>query len=368
MAIPSGNRLAHKRSQLQATVAEHGISPQLLGEITIPFHPWGSRYKVKMSITGSYSTPVIGIVRKDLSTADLSECQLPPPHIREFLGVIKETIRTHKLEPYDIQARTGELKHIIIMLNAKHTEGIVRFILRSPELIPSIQKAVPEIPKRFPWATVISCNLQPLPAAILEGPEEVILTPQQFMREDSYDVPLYFGPQSFMQVTPEIAAQLYRQASLVAAEHSFESALDLFCGVGGFSLHVAQHVQHITGVELSPTAIMCAAQAAKDSAITNARFIAADVEAFLGNSPDLRPDLVIANPPRRGLSDGILKHITRIAPKCVLYSSCNPETFARDVNTLASHFWLEKALPFDMFPLTEHCEVLGVLRHRGTQT
>lgn len=360
LAIPSGGRLQRKINAIRSTFEERSISTSLLREAIIPSHPWESRRKIKMSVTGPAEAPVIGIVRNDLSTADLRDCPLTPKPIRELLHFLRDVISSETLTPYDITARAGDLKQIIVMSNATMTEAIVRFVLRSSDLIPQIRQTIPRVQNHFPWITVVSCNIQPLPAAILEGPTEIILTDNKYIREDLYDIPLYFEPQSFMQVTPEIAASLYRTAQEFGRRERYNSALDLFCGVGGFSLHLAPHVGSITGVELSQSAVTSASRSAQEAGWSNTSFIASDVEAFLDTNDSLNPDLVVVNPPRRGLSEGIIRHLLRLRPTSLIYSSCNPTTFARDAQALSGTLTLQEAIPFDMFPMTEHCEIMGL--------
>ncbi len=364
LRIRPGGRIPSKEKSVGVCL-QTLIEPTTIQPLIYSADPWESRYKIKMVVSGTMANPSIGIIRKDLSTADLCDCPLTPQPIRKLLWHLRATIATHKLPPYDVAARTGELKHIIVMANTGMTEGILRFVLRSSEAVPRIRKAIGEIQHLFPWVSVVSCNIQPLPAAILEGEEEVVLTEVTHMKQHFGEIPLYFAPQSFMQVTPTVAAQLYTSVATYVAQHRFSSALDLFCGVGGFSLHIAPHVDTVTGVELSAAAIESAQKSAHEASIHNATFIAADVEAFLASQSDLRPDLIVVNPPRRGLSDPIRQHLCQMAPRVILYSSCNSETFARDVQDLAGSYQLQRVQPFDMFPMTDHCEVLGVLNRLG---
>jgi 23S rRNA (uracil747-C5)-methyltransferase len=217
---------------------------------------------------------------------------------------------------------------------------------------------------KHPWVTVVSCNIQPIPAAILEGPEEEILTEQRSIEVQYNDITLSFMPQSFMQVTHEIAQALYHHAATYVRENSFSHALDLFCGVGGFSLSIASSVPQITGVEVSPMAVESARHSAARLATSHASFFADDVEAFLATSLTHEPDLIIVNPPRRGLSEGIRRRILELKPTAIVYSSCDPETFARDVSEWMTDYDLVTLSPFDMFPMTDHCEVLGILEKR----
>lgn len=364
LGVPSGSRIATKEAQVLATLRNHDITAERTEPIRTPKSPWGSRCKTKVSVTGTLEAPSLGIVRSDLSTQDLSECPLTPLKVQHLLSTLKEIIREANLTPYDIKERTGELKYVIITHNHDTTEGIVRFILRSSEAIPRIAKIVGAIQARHSWVTVVSCNVQPIPAAILEGPDETILTERTTMEVLYNDITLSFQPQSFIQVTHEIAAALYHRAATYVRENSFSHALDLFCGVGGFSLSIASSVRKITGVEVSPSAIESAQRSSAHLNVSHAHFIADDVEQFLKRPSLDETDLVIVNPPRRGLSTAIRQELVKLAPSSIIYSSCDPQTFARDLQDLLSAYTLKVFAPFDMFPLTDHCEVLGILEKR----
>ena len=318
-----------------------------------------------MSVTGTADTPIIGVTRPDMTSSDIKGCRLSSAPIASLLAFLSGFITRHDLHPYDIRARHGELKFLIVMTTANNDQGILRFVLKSSEVVPRIRKALPELLIAFPWLKVISCNIQPIPAAILEGPEEIVLTDCAAIRDDVAGVPLYFAPQSFMQVTPSIAKRLYRAAADVVIESRAQDVLDLFCGVGGFSLSCADVCGSITGIEISKQAIECATKSAAEMGLKNTRFISADVDKFLSGRSTLSPDLVITNPPRRGLSDNIVGYLLQAAPKKIVYSSCNPETFCRDVAMLAERYSLDSVTPFDMFPLTNHWEILGVLGKAG---
>ncbi len=345
-------------------LSARGVTPCSREPIRTPASPWGSRCKTKVSVTGTVEAPSLGIVRSDLSTQDLSECPLTPSPVQQLFATLKGIIKEANLTPYTIRERRGELKHIIVMNNHDGSEGIVRFVLRSSEAIPRISKSLAAIQARHPWVTVVSCNIQPIPAAILEGPEEEILTKERSIDVRYNDITLSFMPQSFMQVTHEIAEALYHRAASYVRENSFSRALDLFCGVGGFSLSIAPHVPHVTGVERSPMAIESARRSASRLAASNTSFFADDAEAFISQSLTHQPDLVIVNPPRRGLSEGTRRRLLELSPSALVYSSCDPETFARDVRDLTTDYTLANLALFDMFPMSDHCEVLGILERK----
>jgi 23S rRNA (uracil747-C5)-methyltransferase len=359
LGITPGNRLQTKLSRILSDLNANAIVPETLAPMVLPLHPWESRRKIKMAVTGSYGDPRLGIVRADLSSQDLLECPLTPEPIRELLRFARTLIQENQLHPYDIKNQLGELKHLIVMTNSELSQIALRFVLKSTTLLEPIRALIPALMSRFSALKVISCNIQPKHAAILEGPEEVYLTSETRITEYFGDIPLDFTPQSFMQVTPEIAAKLYTRAAHFTVERQAKIVLDLFCGVGGFSLHVARSAGSVTGVEVSPSAISAARLSATSIGLKNTTFFAADVESFIRTHNNIKPDLIIVNPPRRGLSETILRHILDLAPASILYSSCNPITFARDAKELLSNYSLVRITPFDMFPMTSHCEVLG---------
>jgi 23S rRNA (uracil747-C5)-methyltransferase len=314
-----------------------------------------------MSVTGAVDNPIIGIATPERASQDLVDCKLSAPSITSLLRSLSSVITKYNLTPYDIKQRRGELKYLIITSTLDSSQGILRFVLRSSESVARIRKAIPEIQREFPWIKVISCNIQPIPAAILEGPEEIILTEAKTVRENFSGIPLYFAPQSFMQVTPAIAQELYKTAAAIIASTAPQTVLDLFCGVGGFSLSASKHCKYLMGVEISQQAIDCANKSALESGINNAKFIAQDVETFIADNKSIKPGLIITNPPRRGLSEAVIEFFKNTAPETIIYSSCNPETFIRDLCLLGTSFRLDSITPFDMFPMTEHWEVLGIL-------
>ncbi len=363
LGTPSGSRIGAKSKAVLDVLQEAGVQPQAVEPMLLPSTPWGSRAKVKMVVGGSLEDPLIGIVGPDLQCIELASCPLPPAPVQLLLEHVRRAIKDFSLVPYDIQARRGELKALIVMSNADCSKGILRFVLRSTEAVPRIKKSLPGLAQAHPWIKVVSCNIQPLPAAILEGEQEILLTENDQIEAQYGPVTLLFSPQSFMQVTPEVAGALYAKAKQWGAEIKPRRLLDLFCGVGGFSLSLAPACESVTGIELSTMATESAALAARRMGLADkTRFIAGDAVSALRGLGQASFDTVVVNPPRRGLSPELLKLVGELNPSWVLYSSCSPQTFARDVAAWQGKLELVRVALFDMFPLTEHCELLGLLR------
>jgi len=331
--------------------------------------PAGSRARVKLSVSGTTSEPVIGLLDREFSGVELMSCPLHFEELNQVIKALPAFIREFQILPYDVSGRTGELKGVILGSNLKRDSAYLRFIVRSRDSEASLRKIASRLRKTFSFLKVVSMNIQPVPHQILEGPEEEIFDQPEMIEEDfsgrSTSGPsIYFHPQSFFQATPEVAGELYKSAARLGAG-GFGKALDLFCGVGGFSLFIASELEEVTGVELSAEAIACARASAERNNISNCEFVSEDVNDYLQSRGLDGFGLVVVNPPRRGVSESILKRVLESDVKRLIYSSCNFETLLRDIKILEAGFELVSIQPFDMFPLTEHLEVMAVLDRRN---
>lgn len=315
-----------------------------------------------MTVTGTLENPCIGILGESFGGTELLDCPLHLPPINKVLCAVRELIEPFRLVPYDIQTRRGELKYLILRCSADTGETMVRFVLRSTEAVPRVRKAGRELIAKLSQVISVSANIQPVPHAVVEGPEEIQLIGEGILWEQFGATWLASAPQSFSQVTPATAVALYRHAAERAAALHPRRVLDLYCGVGGFSLTVAPFAGEVRGVELSAEAIRCARLGAERNGLQNVGFAAASTDDFLA-SLESAPDFVICNPPRRGLGEPVTRALEQLAPATVLYSSCNPETLFRDLSFLPGYEPV-RLTPFEMFPFTEHLEVIAELQRR----
>lgn len=322
-------------------------------DLVIPKNPFHGRNKAKFVISGTIEEPIIG-----LSDKELVECPLHMPAITEVALQLKSLIKLIKLVPYDIKNKKGELKYILIFSNPQN-ELILRFVLRSKEAITRIQKYTPEILEQFPQIEILSANIQPEHSAIIEGKEEIIFTQKSEYIVDLAKYSFIVGPQTFFQTNHEVAIKLFETAREWVLPYRPTQVLDLFCGIGTFSIFLSEVCQSIVGVEINPRSIEYAKKSQEENKIKNVNFIAQDSKDFLEKN-QVTFDLIVVNPPRRGLDIKDRELINKISPKYLLYSSCNPETLKRDLESFP-HYKINKQLAFDMFPMTEHLEVLTFL-------
>lgn len=318
----------------------------------------GFRNKAKMVVTGTVDEPSLGILGEGALGVDLRDCGLHAEPIREALPVLAEFVTRAALTPYDLETRRGELKLILVTA----TPGgalMIRFVSRSQEPVTRIRKHLPWLRERLPAIEVASVNIQPEHKAVVEGDLEIVLTEAETVTMAVAGQRLLLRPQSFFQTNTAIAAALYAEARAWMDELAPTSVWDLYSGVGGFALQAAGSGRTVIGVETSPEAVTAAVASAREGSEQSSRqveFVAADAIAWaLGQ--EHCPDLVVVNPPRRGIGEELARWLEGAAAPYLLYSSCNPLTLARDLAAMPS-LRPQRGRVFDMFPQTAHAEVL----------
>ena len=341
---------------------------QLFPETQIlPFVPClevaGSRIRAKLAVTGTLDDPQIGFFDDQQTLVAVDDCPLHHPLINEFTQRLPSIIRETRLIPYDMQSDRGELKFVVLTCSPTHQQLMVQFVLRSREAVDrvrSLWRRMSDSSKQT--IAVMSINLQPVRSSTIIGTEEIPISEPRNLPIRFGDTELLFGPQSFLQTNHEIAAELYAAAGRMLQEHAAENVLDLYCGVGAFSLTACSHARSVTGIDISSNAIACADEAVRHNHRNNAQFLCRSLDHFRADELTVHNfDTIICNPPRRGLDAAGVTLIQTLKPHMLLYSSCNPVTLRRDIQLLASDYRLRHLQPFDMFPFTHHCEVLTLL-------
>lgn len=368
LPVPRATQVAQKEQRLRDLLAPFGVRewlPAFAGAGA------GFRNKAKMVVSGTVEEPVLGILTPAGEGVDLRDCGLHTPGLQAALPHLADFVTLARLVPYDVTTRRGELKHLLVT-EAPDGSLMVRFVLRSTESLLRIRKHVDELTRWLPLVRVVSANIQPEHKAVLEGPvEELVLGETLTMELDG--VALHLRPQSFFQTNTEVAAALYREAVAWTDElvdlAPDARVWDLYCGVGGFALHLAHAApsRRVSGVEVSAQAVESARRTAQDLRLEQAEFMTADATSWAlehsgrgSDSPDLVPDLVVVNPPRRGIGPDLAGWLEASDVGHVLYSSCNAESLAKDLAAMPS-LRPVRARVLDMFPHTSHFEVLVLL-------
>lgn len=345
-------KMADLRQLLSSTTVEAWSAP-VSGPET------GFRNKAKMVVSGSVEKPLLGMLHRDGTAEDLCDCPLYPASFAPVFAALKPFIARAGLTPYNVARKRGELKYLLLTESQLDGGMMLRFVLRSDAKLEPLRAALPMLQAQLPQLKVISVNIQPVHMAIMEGEQEIFLTDRQALPERFNGVPLWIRPQSFFQTNPTVASQLYATARDWVRELPVQHMWDLFCGVGGFGLHCATSEMTLTGIEISAEAIACAKLSAQELGLQNLHFQALDSTQFATAQGSV-PELVLVNPPRRGIGQTLCDYLTEMATKFIIYSSCNAQSMAKDFSHLAD-YRVARVQLFDMFPHTAHYEVLTLL-------
>lgn len=353
---PVADQLSSKMADLRALLGTLSVG-EWCAPVSGPEQAF--RNKAKMVVSGSVEKPLLGMLHRDGTPEDLTSCPLYPASFSAVFSALKPFIARAGLTPYNVARKRGELKYLLLTESQQDGGMMLRFVLRSEAKLAQLSAALPELQAQLPQLNVISVNIQPVHMAIMEGEKEIFLTDQQALAEQFNNVPLWVRPQSFFQTNPSVASQLYATARAWVRELPVAHMWDLFCGVGGFGMHCATPAMKLTGIEIAPEAIACARQSAEQLGLHNLHFQALDSTAFATRQGDV-PDLVLVNPPRRGIGQALCDYLSEMAPSFIIYSSCNAQTMAKDLQQLPG-YRIARVQLFDMFPHTAHYEVLTLL-------
>lgn len=342
-----------------------------------PFHgvssAAGGRIRARLAVSGALDDLQIGFFDDQQKVVPVDQCPLHHPLINDSISRIRHMIQTAKLVPYDPVTDRGELKFVVLTCSPSHHQLMIQFVLRSKESVDRIRSLWRKMSEADRTGiAVMSVNIQPTRSSAISGREEVaisdnIMLPIRFVVDDSGNRDLLFGPQSFLQTNYEIATALYAAVRTKIQISKSRRVLDLYCGAGAFSLTGCSAEQSVLGIDISENAIACASETVRRNGLTNAEFQCRSLDCTTADqltSSDF--DTVICNPPRRGLDAASRALILAVGSQQVVYSSCNPATLQRDIQELSAKYQIVEMTPFDMFPFTNHFEVLALLKRKDS--
>ena len=290
------------------------------------------------------------------------DCVLQP---KEFSKIVEKCINFFNdkgITPYDEQTNKGIVRHIYLR-KSDYTNSIVVCIVINGDALPCSDELV-EILSSFECISGVVLNINKEKTNVILGKKIKVLFGDEFIVDTLLGVKFKISPLSFFQVNREMTEKLYKCASDFANVQG-KTVLDLFCGAGTIGLTMANSAKKVIGVEIVPQAIENAKENAKLNGITNAEFIcdtAANAAKQLADK-NIKADVVIVDPPRKGLTNDLIDTICNdFSPERVVYVSCDPGTLARDLKVFEELGYKTKQVqPVDMFPRTAHVETVVLL-------
>lgn len=294
------------------------------------------------------------------------DCRLQPGVLNEIGNALCTFFAQQGIRPYDEQSGKGLVRHIFLRRGA-HSGQIMVCLVCTRAKLPHAEQLCAALRKQFPAISTILLNVNAKNTNVILGSENHILYGPGYIEDTLCGVPVRLGPLSFYQVNTLAAERLYGVAAQYAQLTPDDALLDLYCGMGTIGLSMAEQCRELIGVEIVPEAIESAkANAARmgEAVAAKSRFFCADAgqAATQLAAEGLHPDIVMLDPPRKGCDEATLSAVVRMAPRRVVYVSCNPATAARDAAWLEQNgYHTEKVQPVDLFPRTKHCECVIAL-------
>ena len=294
------------------------------------------------------------------------DCKLQPSVLNEIGNALCAFFAQQGIRPYDEQSGKGLVRHIFLRRGA-HSGQIMVCLVCTRAKLPHAEQLCTALRGQFPAISTILLNVNAKNTNVILGSENHILYGRGYIEDTLCGVPVRLGPLSFYQVNTLAAERLYGVAAQYAQLTPDDTLLDLYCGMGTIGLSMAEQCRELIGVEIVPEAIESAkANAARmgKAVAAKSRFFCADAgqAATQLAAEGLHPDIVMLDPPRKGCDEATLSAVVRMAPRRVVYVSCNPATAARDAAWLEQNgYHAEKVQPVDLFPRTKHCECVIAL-------
>ena len=350
--------LEAKRQQVQdcfARIAHMEVEvPPVLGMS----EPFRYRNKTALPVGGTSEAPVIGFYApRSHSVIPASDCPNAMEPSPALCKVLTGWMRTNRIEPYHEESHSGLIRHLVIRVNRKG-EALVCIVVNGKKL-PKEEMLADAMLKAGAIGVVLNENTAR--TNVIFGPRFRTLAGASALRDTLCGLQFDLSPAAFYQVNPAQAEVLYGIALDFADLHPEDLVCDVYCGAGTITLLMAQHCRQALGIEIVPEAIRNANENALLNDIRNVKFHTGAAEAVLPDlvQKGLRPDVIVVDPPRKGLEPTVIHAMAEASPRRIVYISCGIATLARDAALLRDLGWqVERVQPVDMFGWTGGIETV----------
>ncbi len=289
---------------------------------------------------------------------DLDTCLLLSPQAVEVMREFKGWMRENGIEPWNVFRREGYLRYLVIREGKNTGERMVTVVTHKGEMM-----AQEDLVRRLaPLTTTLYHGVNPEITDLSISARIKLLHGEQFLTESVAGRKYMIHPNSFFQTNTLMAGRLLERVAGHVRASGAETVLDLYCGVGFFSIALADAVREVFGVELDDQAISMAKRNARINGVTNATFAGGAAESLIWR--DRRPDLVVVDPPRAGLHPKVVETLLEERPAHIVYVSCNYTSFVRDQARLSAGYDITDLTAFDLFPHSPHAETVALLKSR----
>ncbi|MEJ6949630.1 23S rRNA (uracil(1939)-C(5))-methyltransferase RlmD [Natronospora cellulosivora (SeqCode)] len=294
------------------------------------------------------------------------DCQIQHPLINRIVNKTIDILNEYEISVYNEKKHRGFLRHLLVRVGVCTNQALL-IIVSNGKKFSFGEEISQRIMAEIPELIGVLQNINMKNTNVIMGNETKLLAGQDYYLDYIGPTKYAISSRSFFQVNTIQAAKLYDKVLEYADLSGEETVLDAYCGIGSISLYLARDAKKVIGIEVVEEAIKDANQNARLNGIDNCEFVTARVEDKLADylSQGNLPDLIVFDPPRKGLDDSVVEAVLNALPDRIIYVSCNPATLARDLAKLKDIYDVKKVQPVDMFPHTYHVETVVLLEKQN---
>ncbi|WP_299446029.1 23S rRNA (uracil(1939)-C(5))-methyltransferase RlmD [uncultured Phascolarctobacterium sp.] len=364
-------QLACKRQQVQDALARIGHLDIEALPVLGTSEPWNYRNKMQfpaaLNAEGELQIGCYAAATHKVINAD--GCLISKEANNAILTTVRKWMQHFNISAYDEKTGKGMVRHVMGRVGV-HSGEVMAVIITSGYDLPHRATLVNWLKQYVPGLVSVVQNINKKQTNVVMGSKTRVLWGCESIKDSLGSLQFNISAQAFFQVNSEQAEKLYNKALEFAALDGSETVVDVYCGTGTISLYLARHAKKVYGIEIVAPAIENAKKNAEENKCSNAEFILGDAAVELPKllAGGVNPDVVLVDPPRAGCEEKVLAAISSVAPKRIVYVSCNPASLARDLRYLEDHGYKTVIVqPVDMFPMTSHVECVVLLTRAGEQ-
>ena len=364
--LPYPEQLVRKRALVRTAFAKFpALKDVVIPEVVPSPRRLGYRARVKLVVRKNSGVIATGLyVPQSHRVMDISSCPVHPRRVNQVLEYLKFRAQELGIVPYDERDDSGDLRYVDFRYSFARQEVSVTLVSRHP-VLPEGEKLARALQRKFSFVTGVILNINENRGNVIWGAVNRMLSGRETLLEQIGGLKLVYPAGVFAQSNPHTAQKLYDHVVELSRLTGDENVLDLYCGVGPISLNLAHGARQVWGIDDNEAGIVTAKQNARRNGVGNCRFFAGDSAAKIG---ELRGqltalDLIVVNPPRKGLQAAALTAVLELSAAKLIYVSCEPASLARDLEKLVgAGYRITTVQPFDMFPQTAEVENVVLLQ------
>ena len=340
-----------------------------LSDVEVPLtlgmeQPLGYRNKAQVPVRRVNGQLETGFFRKNShDLLPIEDFYIQDPVIDQVILFTRDLLQRFDLKPYDEKEQSGLIRNLVVRRGHYSGEIMVILVTTRPKIF-RVEQLIEQLIKQFPEIVSVMQNINDQNTNAIFGKEWRTLYGQNFITDQMLGNDFQIAAPAFYQVNTEMAEKLYQTAIDFSELTADDVVLDAYSGIGTIGLSVAKQVKKVYGVEVIPEAVENSRKNAAINGITNAHYVCAPAEEAIQNwlKEGIQADVILVDPPRKGLAESFIKASVSMEPKKITYISCNVATMARDIKLYQElGYELKRVQPVDLFPQTHHVEAVSLL-------